>query len=82
MLEARKGETSIYIDTWPPSPKKMARKPYPTNYTPFILPKYDGMVGNVREHIMRYVDALTADSHDHKLRLREFSKSLKDQAFT
>ena len=31
---------------------------------------------------MRYMDALTAHSYDHDLRLREFSKSLEDRAFT
>ena len=60
----------------------MTRKPYPTNYTPPIFPKYDGMVRNAKEHIMRYVDALTTHSHDHELRLREFSKSLEGCGFT
>ena len=60
----------------------MSRKPYPANYTPPISPKYDGMVGNAREHIRRYMDALIAHSHDHELRLREFSKSLEGCAFT
>ena len=40
------------------------------------------MIGNAREHIRRYVDALTAHSHDQELRLREFFKSLEGQAFT
>lgn len=57
----------------------MAIKPYPTNYTPSILPKYDGVARNAREHIKRYVDFLAAYSHDHELRLREFFKSLEGQ---
>ena len=72
----------IYIDMRSPYPEEMAMKPYPTNYTPPIFPKYDGMVGNAREHIKRYMDALTAHSYDHELRLMEFSKSLKGRAFT
>ncbi|KAK9997858.1 hypothetical protein SO802_017461 [Lithocarpus litseifolius] len=82
LLDARKGENSIYIDTRPPYPEEMARKPYLANYTSFILPKYEGIIRNAREHIRTYVDALTTNSHDHELRLREFSKSLIDQAFT
>lgn len=82
LLEARKVESSAYIDTRPLYPKEMAKKPYPTNYTPSIFPKYDGVVGNATEHIRRYMDALTAHSYDHKLRLREFSKSLEGRAFT
>ena len=60
----------------------MARKFYPTNYTPPIFPKYHGMVGNAREHIRRHVNVLIAHSHDHELRLRKFSKSLDGRAFT
>ena len=60
----------------------MAGRPYPVNYTPPIFPKYNGMIGNAREHIRRYVDALTAHSHDCEPRLREFSKSLEGRAFT
>lgn len=40
------------------------------------------MIGNAKDHIRRYVDALTAYSHDHELRLGEFSKSLEGWAFT
>ena len=74
--------SAVYVDTRPPYPEEIVGKPYLANYTPPIFPKYDGMIGNAREHIRRYVDALTAHSHDHKLRLREFSKSLKGRAFT
>ena len=40
------------------------------------------MIGNAKEHIRRYIDALIAHSHDQELRLREFFKSLEGQAFT
>ena len=82
LLEARNAESSAYINTRPPYPEEMTRKPYPTNYITPIFPKYGDLVGNAREHIRRYVDALTAHSHDHELRLREFSKSLEGHAFT
>ena len=75
-------ESSTYIDIRPPYLEEMARKPYPANYTPPIFPKYNGMIGNARKHIKRYVYALTAHSHDHELRLRDFSKSLQGRAFT
>nr|POE89524.1 aspartic proteinase cdr1 [Quercus suber] len=75
-------ESAIYVETRPPCPKEIVGKPYPANYTPPILHKYDGITRNAREHIRQYIDALTAHSHDHELRLREFSKSLEGQAFT
>ena len=75
-------ENAVYIDTRPPYPEEIARKPYPANYMPSIFPWYDGITRNAREHIRWYVDVLTAYSHDHELRLKEFSKSLEDRAFT
>lgn len=69
LLEGRKADSFAYIDTRPSYPEEMARKTYLANYTPFIFPKYDGMIGNTKEHIRRYVDALAAHSHDHELRL-------------
>ena len=74
--------SSAYIGTRPPYPEDMARKTYPANHTPPISSKYDGVVGNAKEHIRRYLDALIAHSHDHELRLKEFSKSLEVHAFT
>lgn len=75
-------ESSAYIDTRPSYPKEMARRSYLVNYTPPIFPKYDGLARNAREHIRRYVDTLIAHSHNHELRLREFSKSLEGLDFT
>ena len=68
-------ESAVYIDTRPPYPKEIARKPYPAKYTPPIFPNYDSIKGNARERIRQYVNVLTTHSHDHELRLREFSKS-------
>lgn len=72
LFEAKKAESTVYIDTRPPYSKEVAGKSYPANDTPLIFPKYDGIAGNTREHIKKYVDALTAHSYDHELRLKEF----------
>ena len=82
LFKAKRMESAVYVDTRPPYPEKIVGKPYPANYTPPVFPKYDGIIGNAREHIRLYVDALTAHSLDHELRLRKFSKSLEGQAFT
>ena len=82
LFKAKKMESAAYVDTRPPYPKRIARKPYPANYTPPIFLKYDGITGNAKEHIRQYADVLMAHSHNHKLRLREFSKSLEGRAFT
>nr|POE90929.1 hypothetical protein CFP56_05301 [Quercus suber] len=74
LFKSKKMESAIYVDTRPSYPEEIAGKPYPANYTPPIFPKYDGMTRNAKDHIRQYVDALTAHSYDHELRLREFSK--------
>nr|POF03727.1 hypothetical protein CFP56_06646 [Quercus suber] len=76
---AKKVKSTVYINTRPPYPEEVAGRLYPVNYTPPIFPKYDVMAGNARVHIKRCVDALMTHSHDHELRLREFSKSLEDK---
>lgn len=82
LFEAKKMESVVYVDIRPSYPVEIARKPYPANYTLPIFPKYDGMTGSAREHIRRYVDALMTHSHDHDLRLKEFSMSLEGRDFT
>lgn len=66
----------------PPYSTSRINKPYPTEYeTPsFIL--FDGRKGSPREHISRFIDALRPHASDHNLRLREFSKTLTDRAYT
>ena len=82
LFEVKKLESAVYIDTRPLYLEEIARRPYLANYTFPIFSKYDGITGNVREHIKWYMDALIAHSHDQELRLREFSRSLEGRAFT
>jgi|UniRef100_A0A2N9HXP2 hypothetical protein len=67
----------MYTDVRPPYPEAVARKPYPDNYVSLVFPRYDGKIGNAKEHIRRFVDAVIAHSHDYGLRLKDFSKSLE-----
>ena len=46
LFEAKKAESTIYIDTRPFYSEEVVSKPYPANYTPSIFPKCDGMAGN------------------------------------
>ena len=55
---------------------------YPAGYSPPKFEKFDGKNGNPREHITRYLDSLGHYVLHEPLRMREFSKSLKDRAFT
>ena len=43
LFQAKKMESVVYVDTRPPYPKEIVGKPYPTNYTPPIFPKYNSI---------------------------------------
>jgi hypothetical protein len=54
---------------------------------PPLFPKYDGEKGNAREHIARYLEAMSPwlthdETFNGNLLMREFSKSLTDAAYT
>lgn len=66
----------------PPYPISIATKPYPVGYAVPNFQKFDGRRGNTIEHIARFIDALGPFAHNSELCLREFSKSLTDQAYT
>ncbi|KAH7836714.1 hypothetical protein Vadar_004662 [Vaccinium darrowii] len=56
--------------------------PYPEGYTPPKFIKFDGKEGNAQEHMVCFIETLGAFSGDTNLRLREFSKSLTNRAYT
>ena len=73
---------SSYVDVRSPYPEVVARKPYPANYISPMFLKYDRRTSNAKEHVRCFVDTLTAHTHDHDLRMKEFSKSLEGRAFS
>ena len=70
------------IDFRPPYPVEIAIKPYPRKYVSPVFRKYNGKIGNAKEHIVQFIDDLGIHAHDPELRLREFSKSLTERAYT
>ncbi|KAF7138338.1 hypothetical protein RHSIM_Rhsim07G0161100 [Rhododendron simsii] len=60
----------------------VASMPYPEGYMVPKFIRFDGRKGNAKEHVIRFVDSLGIHSGDRNLRLREFSKSLKDKAYS
>ncbi|VVA39546.1 PREDICTED: retrotransposon, partial [Prunus dulcis] len=72
MLEkelSRSQEDWKYIPQ-PPYPSSLLQQPYPKGYE---TPNF---------HVSRFIDALGPHAGDYNLRLREFSKSLTDRAYT
>ncbi|CAL5420724.1 unnamed protein product [Camellia sinensis] len=69
-------------DVKPPYPIEMLSYPYPEGYTVPMFIKFDGKQGNAREHVVRFIETLGIHGSDHVLRLREFSKSLTNRAYS
>ena len=65
-----------------PYSNQVLSKPYPKDYIKPKLRKFDGRKGNPRKHIVSYIDDLGKYADDENLRLREFSKSLADKAYS
>ena len=57
-------------------------KAYPRDYVKPKLRKFDGRKENHREHIVSYIDDWRKYTDNENLRLRVFSKSLIDKAYS
>ncbi|CAL9030475.1 unnamed protein product [Prunus brigantina] len=66
----------------PPYPSSLLEHPYPKGYEASNFVLFDGRNGSPKEHVNRFIDALGPHVDDYNLRLREFSKSLTDHAYT
>ncbi|KAH7841340.1 hypothetical protein Vadar_028577 [Vaccinium darrowii] len=86
LLQREKTKTTFpslpSLDIQPPYPMAILQMPYPEGYTPPKFTKFDGKEGNAQEHVVRFIETLGAFSGDTNLRLREFSKSLTNRAYT
>ncbi|CAL9005366.1 unnamed protein product [Prunus brigantina] len=63
-------------------PSSLLQQPYPKGYEAPSFVLFKGRKGSPKEHVNRYIDAFGPHAGDHNLRLREFSKSLTDCAYT
>ncbi|CAL2271168.1 unnamed protein product [Prunus armeniaca] len=66
----------------PSYPSSLLQQPYPKGYEAPTFVLFDGRKGSPKEHVNLFIDALGPYAGDHNLRLREFSKSLTDRAYT
>ncbi|XP_061998968.1 uncharacterized protein LOC133716276 [Rosa rugosa] len=65
-----------------PYPSSKMHLAYPKNYERPTFTLFDGRKGSPKEHISRFLDALGPHASNHNLRLREFSKTFTDRAYT
>ncbi|OMO61386.1 Ubiquitin-conjugating enzyme, E2 [Corchorus capsularis] len=60
----------------------IAAKHYPKDYTSPKFKLFDRKTGDAREHVMKFVETLGVPGLDDDLKLKEFSKSLTEKAYT
>ena len=78
--KARKMVSTVKFQS--PYSHQVIAKPYPKDYVKLKLKNFDGRKENLKEHIVSYIDDLGKYADDENLRLREFSKSLTDKAYS
>ena len=78
---ARTPKERFYVQRLP-YPLRVLSKPYPKRYEPRAFVQYDGRKGSTVEHVSKFIDTFGLYVADEDLSLREFSKSLCDQAYT
>ena len=61
---------------------RVLSKPYPERYEPPVFAQYNRRKGSAIEHVSKFIDTLGPYAANKDLCLREFSKSLCDQAYT
>ena len=66
----------------PPYPTKLFQTQYPHGYETPYFSLYDWRKWNLKEHISCFINSLGQHAENHNLRLREFSKSFTNWAYT
>ncbi|XP_028063532.1 uncharacterized protein LOC114266798 [Camellia sinensis] len=86
MLEQERSKKQLLSlpnpDVKSPYSQEILTMPYPIGYTMPKFIKFNRKQGNTREHVVRFIETLGVYGSDHSLRLREFSKSLTERAYS
>ncbi|KAJ1379609.1 Retrotransposon gag domain [Sesbania bispinosa] len=81
LLQTERNGPGDIFDLEPPLVNEVLAAHYPTGYQPPSFRKFNG-TGNARKHLMCFLNDLGIHRDDKGLRLKEFSKSLAERAFT
>ena len=60
----------------------IAIKPYPQDYVSLKFMLFNGKNGSAKEHLLKFIETLGVYGLDEDLKLKEFSKSLTEKAYT
>ena len=60
----------------------IASKPYPKDYVSHKFMLFNGKRGSKKEHLLKFIETLELYIFDSDMKLREFSKSFTEKAYT
>ena len=70
------------LDLKLPYNQRIAAKPYPKDYVSPKFMLFNGKKGSAKEHLLKFIETLEVYGLDDDLKLKEFSKSLTEKAYT
>ena len=70
------------LDLKLPYDQRIAAKPYPKEYVSPKFMLFNGKKGSAKEHLLKFIETLEVYGFDDDLKLKEFSKSLTEKAYT
>ena len=70
------------LDLKLPYNQRIAIKPYPKDYVSPKFMLFNGKNGSAKEHLLKFIETLGVYGLDDDLRVKEFSKSLTEKAYT
>ena len=70
------------LDLKLPYDQRIADKPYPKDYVSPKFMLFNGKRGSAKEHLLKFIETLEVYGFDDDLKLKEFSKSLTEKAYT
>ena len=62
--------------------QRIAAKPYPKDYVSPKFMMFNGKKGSAKEHLLKFIETIGVYGLDDDLKLKEFSKSLTEKAYT
>src|SRR5262249_5256716 len=70
------------LDLKLPYNQRIAAKPHPQDYVSPKFMLFNGKKGSAKEHLLKFIETLEVYGFDDDLKLKEFSKSLTEKAYT
>ena len=82
LKEIQQKSSARVLDLKLPYNQRIAAKPYPKDYVSPKFMLFNGKKESAKEHLLKFIETLEVYGLDDDLKLKEFSKSLTENAYT